>query len=88
MEEPQRHAPPSLGLATVNYCVFLNPQPQQLVNFFRGICQALHVDAATIPCGRPFEEREGAFLDPFSRIALGWEQDRSNRQLVVRVRWL
>jgi hypothetical protein len=78
----------SSGFGTVNFRIFLNPQPQQLGSFIRAICQALQVDSETIPYKRPFEEKEGAFLDPFSRIALGWEQDRSNRQLIVRVRWL
>jgi hypothetical protein len=72
----------------MNFRIFFNPQPQQLGSFIRGICQSLQVEPETIPYARPFEEKEGAYLDPLSRIALGWQQDRGNRQLVVRVRWL
>jgi len=54
-----------------NYRVFLNPQPQQLSMFIHGLCQTLHIDLESIPYGRPFEQREGAYLDPFSRIASG-----------------
>ena len=72
----------------MNYRVFLNPQPQQLSTFIHMICLALQVDSRTVPCGRAFEEKEGAYLDPLSRIALGWEQDRASHRLIVRVRWL
>jgi hypothetical protein len=71
----------------MNYREFLNPQPQQLSTFLEGLCQALHIDFETIPQGRLFGQRAGAYLDPFSRIALGWEQDHQG-QFVVRVRWL
>jgi hypothetical protein len=72
----------------MNYHVFLDPQPQQLSAFVRSVSQTLHVDPETIPCGRAFEEMEGAYLDAFSRIAMGWERNRAKRQLVVRLRWL
>ena len=71
----------------MNFRIFLNPQPQQLGTFLRNICQALQVDCESIPYGRPFEERAGAYVDSLSRIAFGWEKDR-DRQLIVRVRWL
>lgn len=75
------------GGCHVNYREFLNPQPQQLNLFLQGICQALQVDFETIPHGRLFRQRAGAYLDPWSRIALGWEEDHEG-QFVVRVRWL
>ena len=71
----------------MHYREFLNPQPQQLSDFLQGLCQALHIDFETIPHGRLFEQRAGAYLDPLSRIALGWEQDYKG-QFIVRVRWL
>jgi hypothetical protein len=71
----------------MDYREFLNPQPQQLSMFIHGLCQALHIDFATIPYERLFEQRTGAYLDPLSRMALGWEQDRQG-QLIVRLRWL
>jgi hypothetical protein len=72
----------------MNYRVFLNPQPQQLGTFIFDVSQALHVNPDTIPYGRAFEEKEGAYMDQFSRIALGWKYDPIRRQLVVRVAWL
>jgi hypothetical protein len=71
----------------VNYREFLNPQPQQLSLFLQDLCQALRIDFDTLPHGRLFEQRAGAYLDPLSRIALGWEQDHQG-QFIVRVRWL
>ena len=72
----------------MNYRIFLNPQPQQLGTFIVNVSETLHVDPKTVPYGRAFEEKEGAYLDTFSRIALGWKYDPSQRQLVVRVTWL
>jgi hypothetical protein len=71
----------------MDYREFLNPQPQQLSMFIHGLCQALHIDFKTIPYERLFEQRTGTYLDPLSRMALGWEQDRQG-QLIVRLRWL
>jgi hypothetical protein len=72
----------------MNYRVFLNPQPQQLSTFIHSVSLALRVNPQTIPYGRAFEEKEGTYLDQFSRIALGWKHDRERHQLIVRVAWL
>jgi hypothetical protein len=72
----------------MNYRVFLNPQPQQLGTFIVGVSQALHVNPESVPYARAFEEKEGAYLDPFSRIALGWKYDPTRHELIVRVLWL
>ncbi len=72
----------------MNYRVFLNPQPQQLITLIRSVSIALRVNPETIPYHRAFEEREGAYLDQLSRIALGWKHDRERHQLIVRVVWL
>jgi hypothetical protein len=71
----------------MNYREFLNPQPQQLCTFIRDLCEALHIDFDALPHGRLFKQRAGTYLDPLSRIALGWEEDRQG-QLIVRIRWL
>lgn len=72
----------------MNYRVFLNPQPQQLGTFLLGVSRVLHVNPDTIPYGRAFEEKQGAYLDQFSRIALGWKYNPSRHELIVRVLWL
>jgi hypothetical protein len=72
----------------MNYRVFLNPLPQQLGTFIFDVSQALHVNPESVPYARAFEEKEGAYLDPFSRIALGWKYDPARRLLIVRVTWL
>jgi hypothetical protein len=72
----------------MNYREFLNPQPQQLCAFIRTVSLALRLNPESIPYGRAFEENEGAYLDPFSRIALGWYHDRVRHELIVRVTWL
>jgi hypothetical protein len=71
----------------MDYREFLNPQTQQLDGFLLGLCQRLQVDFEAVPHGRLFEQSAGAYLDPFSRIALGWRHNRPG-QLIVRVRWL
>jgi hypothetical protein len=72
----------------VNYRVFLNPQPQQLSAFIRGVSLVLRLDPETIPYGRAFEEKEGAYVDQWSRIAFGWKHDPKRHELIVRVVWL
>jgi len=72
----------------MNCQVFLNPLPQQLAAFVHSLSQTLRLDPETIPCARAFEENEGAYLDAFSRIAIGWKRDREKHQLIVRLRWL
>jgi hypothetical protein len=72
----------------MNYQVFLNPQLQQLSTFIHSISQALRVPPETIPYARAFEEKEGAYVDQFSRIAFSWNHDRERHQLIVRVVWL
>jgi hypothetical protein len=69
----------------MNYRVFLNPQPQQLGAFIIDVSNALHLNPESVSYSRAFEEKEGAYLDLFSRIALGWKYDRNRHQLIVRV---
>jgi hypothetical protein len=76
------------GVPIVNYRVFFNPEPHQLSSFIHSVSLALRVNPKAIPCGRAFEEMEGAYMDQFSRIALGWKHDRERHQLIVRVVWL
>jgi len=72
----------------MNYRVFVNPQPQQLKTFVQSVSQMLGLNPKTIPCDRAFEEIEGAYLDQFSRLALGWKHNREGYELIVRVVWI
>lgn len=72
----------------MNYRTFVNPQPQQLMTFIQSVSQLLGVNPQTVPYDRAFEEKEGAYLDPMSRMALGWKHNREGLQLIVRVIWL
>ena len=72
----------------MNYRIFVNPQPQQLKTFIEGVSQLLGLNAKTIPYDRAFAEKEGAYLDHFSRMALGWTHSREGYQLIIRVLWL
>jgi len=72
----------------MNYRVFLNPQPQQLGTFIFDVSRSLHVNPDSVPYARAFEEKEGAYLDAFSRIAIGWKYNPSRHELIVRVLWL
>ena len=75
-------------MQTMNYRVFLNPRPELLGSFILNVSRVLHFNPDTVPYGRAFEERQGAYLDPLSRIALGWKYDPARRMLIVRVTWL